>query len=289
MADVDDSSPAVEAPVVPAAAPLDPVAVVVGKRKIDDTDRIHTKRAACVAVGTLSAFNGAEVRGGPAVYSLHSWPLGGFGELAYDIPTELGSEPTRGPEAQTPERCVLLLSAVEAFYLAFGSAPSRLSLVAEVSDEASPEVLSDVQCWTIFCAWDALFPQLYAAYRSLRLAGWNIRDGVKFGVDFTLYEPEGGPRAHATHSVLVMTPGAEGERTWLWLQRHVRLCHQVGKELLLCTVEALDAALEADGGESVALDKPTCVEALEVRTLHVGSWGAGREHAFQSTIPSWEL
>ena len=176
-----------------------------------------------------------------------------------------------------------MLSAFEAFFLAFGSPSSWLRIYASAADaEDAAGAMSEGASWAAFCTADPDFPCLYAAYRALRRVGWNIRDGVKFGVDFTLYEPAASPMAHATHSVLVLTPRAAGERSWPWLQRHVRLSHTVGKELLLCSVEL---AQDGRADDPAALtSSPSCLDALEVRTLGVRGWGAGREHAYLSQV-----
>ena len=249
---------------------MPPVNAKRGRANVDEEESTTVLCDASVAPsrGTLAASGCAEVRGGPAIHALHSWPRGGFGELTHDHKEPDGSAP-RGPASRTPEVCTLLLNSREAYYLAFGLETPRLIIYQD------DVLLTRDACWATFCAADEFFPSIYTAYCSLRAAGWHIRDGIKFGVDFTLYEPSSGPSAHATHSVLVLPPGA-GERNWLWLQRHVRLSHTVGKQLLLCTIEA------AGGNEAELLSTPVGISQLEVRTLAVSTWGANREHGLQS-------
>ena len=57
--------------------------------------------------------------------------------------------------------------------------------------------------------------------------------------------------------------------SWLAVQQHSRVCGQVAKGLLLCTVE---------GGED-ALDSPGGLEHLAVSTLSLSPWSAAKEHA----------
>jgi tRNA splicing endonuclease len=243
---------------------------------------------------TLSAHAaGAQVRGGPEISALHGWRLGGFGELLHEPPPVAPLtgkvHPADFAASREPDVCMLQLGAVEAFYLAFSSPTHQLEIVRppSTSPSESPssacEAMSAQDCWDAFLKVEPLFPQLFAAYRALRGAGWNIRDGVKFGVDFALYEPAGGPTGHATHGCLVVTPHTAGERDWLWLQSHVRLAHTVAKELLLCTVEICNGSGEfSQTDDTAVLRTPSCVDAMEVRTLRVGSWGAAREHGAQS-------
>ena len=244
--------------------------------------------ASYTAVGALASF-GVHVHGGQSITELHAWPSGGFGELVHEQPTQQAAASSRAAAnaaTRAPSACTLQLTAVEAFYLAFGAQQPRLTIVRPRGDGET--ALSDQECWTAFCAEDSMFPQLLAAYRALRTAGWHIRDGIKFGCDFTLYDPKGGPSAHATHSVLVTTP-LTPERSWLWLQGYTRLCHQVSKQFLLCCVElptSADLALRdgppapcAAAIDSAALGSPNCLLALEVSTVQIGSWSAGKEHA----------
>jgi tRNA splicing endonuclease len=253
--------------------------------------------------GTLVARHGAVVHvlGGPSICELHSWPAGGFGELLYEPPTR--SSTTSPKEhaaaeaaARAPEACVLQLSSAEAYYLAFLCTPARLMIHDAVAEPEDGEAASDgggllghsmtrPECWEAFCLADPLFPQLCAAYQALRSVGWWIRDGVKFGVDFTLYEGSKGPAAHATHSVLIVT---SRECDWLWLQNHLRLSHTVSKELLLCYVSSRESATAStttgiDRGPAEQSERsPPGLETFTVSTVHVKSWSANREHGLLS-------
>ena len=109
-----------------------------------------------------------------------------------------------------------------------------------------------------------------------------MKYGLKYGFDFALYDAASANSKHAPLGVLVLTARAEGERSWLWLQRHVRVCHTVGKGLLLCTVGppavcSVDAT-SVDGDSYVGVPPP-----LDVSTMRVDGWDPGREHALLST------
>ena len=281
------------------------------------------------AVGELTP-HGSCVLEASAISKLHAWSCGGFGELVHEAPKgpTPGTKKSRAAAAaaaRAPALCSLQLSAVETFYLAVDARPCRLIVFCSKNHAAAapcvdgepqrtpvqpravgPDgsvgagkvALTTSQLWTAYCTADALFPILYAAYRELRAAGWRIRDGVKFGADFALYHPSCSPTAHATHSVLVVSPTSHA-RDWLWLQGYVRLCQQVSKELLICSVAergVVDGAVN-DAGTNLstkrrredgrpdgepALVGPGCLDALEVCTMHVSVCGLGREHGLLS-------
>ena len=60
----------------------------------------------------------------------------------------------------------------------------------------------------------------------------------------------------------------------LSLQQHARVCGQVSKGLLVCTVEAAgsEPSLAADYGSSA------CLGRMDVRTLMLSPWWAAKEH-----------
>ena len=193
------------------------------------------------------------VRGGEAIDALHEWCSGGFGEL-------LQSRDAAGAADDS-----LRLSTLEAYFLAFQqrrltlrlalpAPPHPASDAASSSDAAADvgsargtaEPLSDAaRCWAIFCAAGAAFPHRYAVYRALRAAGWNVRTGVKYGTDFTLYVRDGPPMSHALLTALVASATEPAERSWCWLQQHVRLCHGVAKVAAAPTRPALRHALRS--------------------------------------------
>ena len=107
--------------------------------------------------------------------------------------------------------------------------------------------MSAAECWRAFACASPPFALECVAYLALRREGWRVRTGIKFGADFALYSPTERP-GHAELCALVSSSLLETPRTWLALQRHVRLCHQVSKGIVLCSVELKNAQLRDDGG-----------------------------------------
>ena len=182
---------------------------------------------------------------GAAIDELHAWASGGFGELIED------------PAADASSRR-LQLSTVEAYFLSFEQrrlalcrapqlAPRQVCAAADASSSSAAASAdtgaaqrggrhnephhghSEAEWWEAFCEAGAAFPHRYAVYRALREAGWVVRTGVKYGTDFTLYAPHAAPTAHALLTALVASATEPAERSWCWLQQHVRLCHGVSK------------------------------------------------------------
>ena len=104
----------------------------------------------------------------------------------------------------------------------------------------------------------------------LRRVGWHFRDGVQFGFDFALYDASAPVSRHAPFGGLVVANGSE--RSWLWLQRHARICHSVGKGLIVCSV----APAVVKQGTKAEQELPTQKVAY---TMRVNGWDPGRAHA----------
>ena len=242
----------------------------------------------------LCASATAVIIGDDACKSLHLWDAGAFGELLV-VDAATGALCDR--KAGFPSVLLLRLHAVEVFYLAFGVRPPRLTVARppenpaddySVSSDANifnvlpmlasaadAPLLSERECWDALVAGgQPNLPYLYAAYVALRSAGWVIRDGIKFGVHFALYTSTTAKKQHAQLHALVFTQ-EESEKLWIWLQRHARVSHGVGKGLLLCCV--------ASGPTAAACKHsglgPEQVEALNVRTLRIDGWHPDRMHA----------
>ena len=123
-----------------------------------------------------------------------------------------------------------------------------------------------------------------AARRELSAAGWIVRDGRNYGANFALYEPSDQP-THAALCALVRAAPLEPPLTWVQLQSHVRLCHQVSKGLLLCEVGArppteLEAPSEGEQPRALPLQgsPPPPPPPPEVQMLRIASWFPGRAH-----------
>ena len=148
--------------------------------------------------------------------------------------------------------------------------------------------LGSAECWALLMEAEPRLPYLYAAYVALRRAGWFIRDGIKFGFDFALYNAAASAAKHAPLGALVLTPHDHDiERSWLWVQRHSRVCHSVGKGLLLCSVEHPQPLGDGggDGGAGAVvvgagpnLSAPEAA-SLVVSTMRIDGWDPDRAHA----------
>ncbi|KAK5938097.1 tRNA splicing endonuclease subunit sen2 [Knufia obscura] len=120
----------------------------------------------------------------------------------------------------------------------------------------------------------------YAAYHHFRSMGWVVRSGVKFGVDYLLYN-RGPAFSHAEFAVLVMpnyTDGRETEaKSWYWLHGINRVQAQVHKSLVLCYVdvpgrEELKQAAGEDGNVNIG----ALFSKYKVRDVNVKRWTPNR-------------
>ncbi|KAK4544281.1 hypothetical protein LTR36_004491 [Oleoguttula mirabilis] len=108
---------------------------------------------------------------------------------------------------------------------------------------------------------DSPFLLHYAVYHHFRSLGWVVRPGVKFAVDYLLYN-RGPVFSHAEFGVLVLPAythaywrtaeglrgrSGKGQRDWWWLHCVNRVQSQVRKTLVLCYV---DVPPPLDGRES---------------------------------------
>mmetsp|Transcript_52981 Transcript_52981/g.121674 ORF Transcript_52981/g.121674 Transcript_52981/m.121674 type:complete len:184 (-) Transcript_52981:185-736(-) len=150
----------------------------------------------------------------------------------------------------------------------------RAGAGSESSELLRPRhTLSQHECWRAFSDASPRFPYECAAYHELRAVGWMVRNGLNFGADFALYEPT-DKAGHAVHCALVNAIDLEPALSWVRLQSHVRLCHQVARGLLVCEVSA--NAPKSDTETPVC---PHGLSQLDVRLLRVSSWFPGRSHA----------
>ncbi|KAI9755103.1 MAG: hypothetical protein M1815_005195 [Lichina confinis] len=153
----------------------------------------------------------------------------------------------------------LQLTPEEAFFLAYGLG------VLEIWEDGADEPLSAGSLFRLFRQWSYFPPQpstslqpddpfliSYVAYHHFRSLGWVVRPGVKFGVDYLLYN-RGPVFAHAEFAAIIVpsyshpyfsltSPEAEGykkkeRKPWQWLHCINRVQSQVRKNLLLVFVE----------------------------------------------------
>ncbi|SAM09312.1 hypothetical protein [Absidia glauca] len=126
------------------------------------------------------------------------------------------------------------LDLFEAFFLVYGID------ILDILDKEGNRLCIE-KCWTTFsdaysCRDPDSFAIKYVAYHYYRSQGWTPKDGLKFGVDFVLYQL--GPiYRHAEFAVLVIpTHEKQQPYTWTQLLGLNRVCNQVKKTLVLCYV-----------------------------------------------------
>jgi tRNA-splicing endonuclease subunit Sen2 len=154
----------------------------------------------------------------------------------------------------------LQLSQEEAFFLVYGL--GIMKIFADDSDIVLPalSLLSLFRRHSYFpprslsmlAEPDDPFMLSYAAYHHYRSLGWVVRSGIKFSVDYLLYN-RGPVFSHAEFAIIVLPAyshpywsesGTQGKvvqaktgKTWRWLHCVNRVQSQVKKNLILCYVE----------------------------------------------------
>ncbi|ORX58081.1 tRNA-intron endonuclease catalytic domain-like protein [Hesseltinella vesiculosa] len=124
--------------------------------------------------------------------------------------------------------------------------------------------MTTTDCWSLFHQCTEQFAYHFAAYHYYRSQGWVPKDGLKFGVDFVLYQ-QGPTSKHSDFSVLVIpcvTTAVQDtsdhhdttmqlltqphdqapHASWVNLLRINRVCAHVKKTLVLCYV-SMDASV----------------------------------------------
>jgi tRNA-splicing endonuclease subunit Sen2 len=154
----------------------------------------------------------------------------------------------------------LQLSNEETFFLVYGLG------AVQVFDDASGSVIPTSSLLNLFAQHstfqssadsailepDNQFLISYVAYHHFRSLGWIVRSGVKFGVDYLLYN-RGPVFAHAEFALLVLPSyehpfwsataerreriAKKQDRSWWWLHGVNRVQAHVMKTLVLCFVD----------------------------------------------------
>ena len=132
---------------------------------------------------------------------------------------------------------------------------------------------------------DDPFMLSYAVYHHYRSLGWVVRSGVKFGVDYLLYN-RGPAFSHADFSIIVLPSYSheywdsteehrkyvtqKTKKTWWWLHGINRVQAQVHKQLILCYVDVPppEKRQEVDIGAELA--------KYRVRDIAVKRWTPNR-------------
>ena len=136
---------------------------------------------------------------------------------------------------------------------------------------------------------DDPFMLSYAVYHHYHSLGWVVRSGVKFGVDYLLYN-RGPAFSHAEFSVSIL-PSYSAEywqkdaerrnyvaektkKTWWWLHGVNRVQAQVHKHLILCYVEVPSPWRGEDKGKGTDIGME--LSRYKVRDVTVKRWTMNR-------------
>ncbi|KAK4152001.1 hypothetical protein C8A00DRAFT_16653 [Chaetomidium leptoderma] len=192
-------------------------------------------------------------------------------DLVLDVPTEI----TNKEHFQ--------LAPEEAFFLVFALGALRVVDPATGAPISTEHLLSLFRSHSYFppralgsgLQSDDPFLVNYAVYHHFRSLGWVPRHGIKFGVDWILYQ-RGPVFDHSEFGIMVMPaysdPAWEGhehqepERSWSWLMGVNRVLSHVLKSLVLVYVDIPPPTVFDDemrrGGIAAALKKYTIREVM---------------------------
>lgn len=198
----------------------------------------------------------------------------------------------------------LQLTPEEAFFLAYGLG------VLQISNQTSQTVIP-TDCLLSLFRQNSYFPPQpiselrtddpfllsYVVYHHFRSLGWVVRPGIKFAVDYLLYN-RGPAFSHAEFAVVIVpsyrhsywlstaTQAAASKkresRSWWWLHCVNRVQSQVRKSLLLVYVEVPppmetelsvgDHALKVAGGAEADIDITGMLKQYRIRELTIRRW-----------------
>ena len=207
------------------------------------------------------------------------------------------AEPT-SHQRQTPTTQEhLQLSLEEAFFLSYALGildifsedsnvilpPSSLLSLFRRHSYSPPHTLSNPD------SPDDSFMISYAAYHHYRSLGWVVRSGVKFAVDYLLYN-RGPAFTHAEFSV-VLIPSythaywresderrkytqSQEKRSWWWLHAVNRVQAQVMKTMVFCYVDVPPPLDDSEKGDQVDIAK--LLSRYRVRDVCIRRWTPNR-------------
>ena len=195
----------------------------------------------------------------------------------------------------------LQLTAEETFFLVYALG------VLLVYDPTTHTPFSTTSLLSLFCSRSS-FPSVptknlsitpstpflisYVAYHHFRSLGWVVRPGIKFGVDYLLYQ-RGPAFAHAQFSVVVMpsyghvywrerdeAKMGEGKKSWWWLHAVNRVQSQVLKNLVIAFVEVPPPMegdrMDGDGLKGEVRDVTALLKRYKVREMVIKRWTPNR-------------
>jgi len=127
---------------------------------------------------------------------------------------------------------------------------------------------------------DDPFMVSYAVYHHYRSMGWVVRSGVKFGVDYLLYN-RGPAFSHAEFAVTVLPNYTDGReevgKSWWWLHGVNRVQAQVHKSLILCYVDIPDReVLKEAVGDDGSIHIGEMFSKYKVRDVNLKRWTPNR-------------
>ena len=206
------------------------------------------------------------------------------------------------PEIENQEHLQLTLE--EAFFLTYGLG------VLDIYSQETGQVIPTDALWTIFRLYsyfpsasetrpDDPFLVSYIVYHHFRSLGWVVRPGIKFAVDYLLYD-RGPVFSHAEFAIVVLpsythpywhaTASRSTEtrkkesKPWWWLQSTNRVLTQVQKSLVVVYVDIPppEAEMEKDKlsregkPEKPILDIEKALKRYRIRELVVKRWMPNR-------------
>lgn len=134
---------------------------------------------------------------------------------------------------------------------------------------------------------DDPFVVSYTVYHHFRSLGWIVRSGVKFGVDYLLYN-RGPVFSHAEFAVVVIPSyghpywseteerrehaARKQARSWWWLHCVNRVQAQVKKSLVVCYVEVPPQDAQSNAGDDIG----KLLAQYEVREISLRRWVPNR-------------
>lgn len=135
---------------------------------------------------------------------------------------------------------------------------------------------------------DSTFITNYVTYHHFRSLGWVVRSGIKFSVDYLLYN-RGPVFSHAEFSVLILPSYSDPywsstaslleysrrkqHRSWAWMTCINRVISQVKKTLILCYVD-IPPPLTDEEEKRISLD--TILARYKIREFAIGRFLTNR-------------
>jgi tRNA-splicing endonuclease subunit Sen2 len=195
-----------------------------------------------------------------------------------------------------PNKEHLQLSPEEAFYLVFAIGALRVSDAVTNQTISTPDLLTLFRSYSHFppLRQDQLSNHLqpqdpflihYAVYHHFRSLGWVPRHGIKFGVDWLLYQ-RGPVFDHAEFGVVVLPSFSHPwwnehghispRKSWHWLNGIIRVLSHVMKSLVLVYVDVppppvFDEAIQASNGGIAA-----AMKQYKIREVMARRWSSNR-------------